>query len=215
MATPSNSFGDRKTVYGDGTTNEHDNAPSQRGLARHPFYIYLTTNEVTGTIYVGQHRSDPKEDWRHYMGSGTYLHTEARGYGVENFSKKILAWAEDGLEAKLLEGRFISKALLKPGYCANSNNSESINRDPADNARHFAYKASFRGRQRIEHNIALLDKHLSLTSDVAEAEELAKLKAAWLLALQIKEQRFADTGLLDPKDWAEEKWGFDPNDSRD
>jgi hypothetical protein len=206
---------DRKTVIGDRTSNANDNAPKRKSLELHPFYIYLTTNEITGTIYVGQHRSNPDENWRHYLGSGTYLSTEARGYGVHNFSKKLLAWAEDGTEAKLLEGRFIAKALQKSSYCYNSNNSESIQRDPELNSRHFAFKASFRGRLRIEHNIALIEKHLALTTDVDEVAELAKLKDAWNLALEIKAERFAATGQLDSKDWAENKWGFDPNDSRD
>jgi len=214
MSNPSSTFVDRKTVYGDRTTNVSDNGPSAASLARHSFYIYLTTNEVTGTIYVGQHRSNPDEDWRHYMGSGSYLFTEARGYGVRNFSKKLLAWAEDGLEAKFLEGRFIAKALLKPVYCYNSNNSESINRDPKNNASNFAFKASFRGRQRILHNIVLIDKH-SVTATGNEVFELAKLKTAWNMALRIKQERFEATGNLDPKDWAEDKYGFDPNDSRD
>ena len=208
-------FTDRNTVYGDGTTNEHDNAPARANLAKHAFYIYLTTNEVTGTTYVGQHRSDPSEPWRHYMGSGTYLNTEARGYGVRHFSKKLLAYAEDGLEAKLLEGRFITRALAKPGYCYNSNNSESINRDPEDNLHNFAFKASFRGRQRIAHNIALIEKHVTIARNAEEVEPLAQLRAAWLLAVHIKDKRYAATGQLDPKDWSEDKYGFDPNDSRD
>lgn len=214
MSNPTSTFVDRKTVYGDNTTNANDNAPTVAGLTRHPFYIYLITNEVTGSIYVGQHRSNPDEDWRHYMGSGSYLFTEARGYGVHNFSKKLLAWADDGLEAKFLEGRFIAKALLKPVYCYNSNNSESVNRDPQYNTRHFAFKASFRGRQRILHNIALIDKHAA-NARGNEVIELAKLKTAWNMALRIKRERFDATRQLDPKDWAEDKYGFDPNDSRD
>lgn len=202
------------TVYGDRTRNAKDNAPSQASLARHPFYLYLITNEVTGTIYVGQHRSNLNEDWRHYMGSGSYLNTEAKGYGVHNFSKKLLAWADDGLEAKFLEGRFISKALLKSVYCYNSNNSESVNRDPKNNGRHFAFKASFRGRQRILHNIALVDKHAGSATG-HEVFELAKLKNAWNMALRIKQERFEATRQLDPKDTAEDKYGFNPNDSRD
>lgn len=215
MSNRSSTFVDRKTVYGDGTTNAADNAPTAAALTRHPFYIYLITNEVTGSIYVGQHRSNPDEDWRHYMGSGSYLFTEARGYGVRNFSKKLLAWADDGLEAKFLEGRFIAKALLKPVYCYNSNNSESVNRDPKNNEANFAFKASFRGRQRIEHNIALIKKHRSLTQSPDEVRELTKLVSAWNRALRIKQERFEATGNLDPKDWSENKWGFDPNDSRD
>jgi hypothetical protein len=214
QTTPS-TFTDRKTVYGDGSANKNDNPARPEELERHAYYIYLVTNEVTGTVYIGQHRSVPGEPWRHYLGSGTYLRDEARGYGVWNFSKKLLAYAEDGLEAKLLEGRFISKALLKPGYCFNSNNSESVARDPANNLKNFAFKASFRGRQRIEHNISIIEKLLAYSRDADEVVELAKLKVSWLHALRIKDKRFSDTKRIDPKDWAEDKYGFNPNDERD
>ena len=216
---------ERFYVQGDGTHNRHDNAPTREQLERHAYYIYLTTNEVTGSIYVGQHVADPDQHWRSYLGSGTYLKNETKAYGVKNFSKKLLAWAEDGIEAKLLEGRFIARALLKPVNVYNSNNSESINRDPADNLRHFAFKASFRGRQRIEHTLALIDKQLTLAHaenranpcprTASELQELSKLRSGWVEALRVKEERFAATNCLDPKDWSEDKYGFDPNDSRD
>jgi len=206
---------DRYFVCGDDTTHPDDNAPSVNGLRRHAFYIYLVRNSITGTNYVGQHRSNPDEDWRHYMGSGSYLRTEARAYGVENFSKQLLAWADTALEAKFLEARFIAKALDKPTYCYNSNQSEAVRRDPADNLRHFAFKASFRGRERLRFNIALTDKAIASGLDHSQRDDLEELREGWHWALRIKDERFTATGQLDPKDWAELRWGFDPDDSKD
>lgn len=206
---------DRYYVCGDGTSHAKDNAPSRAGLAKHAYYIYLTVNELTGTTYVGQHRSNPDEDWRHYMGSGSYLKTEAKAYGVRNFSKKLLAWAETGLEAKFIEARFIAKALAKPGYSYNSNQSEAVQRDPFDNLRHFAFKASFRGRQRLLFNIELTEQAIANGTDTAKHDVLEQLLAGWTLALQIKDDRFDATRQLDPKDWAELHYGFNPNDNKD
>lgn len=201
-------------LNGSGTSNAADNAPSTTGLRKHPYYIYLVVNELTGTTYVGQHRSNPDESWRAYMGSGSYLKTEAKAYGVENFSKKLLAWAENGLEAKFIEARFIAKALGKPTYCYNSNQAEAVRRDPIDNLRHFSFKASFRGRQRLQFNVALTESALTVADEPALIEELTELLAGWRFALQIKDERFAATNRLDPKDWAEDKYGFNADDTR-
>lgn len=201
---------------GTGTTNKHDNAPKATSLEKHTYYIYLTTNQITGTNYVGMHRCDSKEEWRTYMGSGTYLKVEADGYGVENFSKQLLAYAETALEAKFLEARFIAKALTKDAYCYNANQSEAVNRDlPTGNLKHFAFKASFRGRQRLEYNLALTEQAIAGGLDYADHDDLSELLEGWKLALRIKDARFKATGRLDQKDWCEQKWGFNPNDSRD
>ncbi|MEQ6896236.1 hypothetical protein [Microbacterium sp. KR10-403] len=206
---------DKYWLDGTGTSNEHDNAPKPGALSRHAYYIYLTVNELTGSLYVGMHRSNPQEAWRAYMGSGTYLKTEARGYGVKNFSKKLLAYAEDGLEAKFLEARFIAKALRKGVHCYNSNQSEAVQRDCRDNLSQFAFKASFRGRQRLQYNLTLTEKAIAAGLDTAEHDDLTELRDGWKLALQLKDERYAATKRLDPKDWAEDKYGFDADDSKD
>ncbi len=198
-------------VNGSGTSHPYDNPPSRAGLRRNNFYLYLTTNELTGTFYVGQHHTDPDDHWRSYMGSGSYLKTEARAYGVRNFSKKLLGYADTRLEAKFKEARFIAKALEKPGYCYNSNAAENVNRDPADNLRHFAFKASFRGRKRLEFNLTMTERAIAEGLDHAAHDDLEELRAGWELALQIKDERFAATNRLDPKDWGERIYGFDPN----
>ena len=53
--------------------------------------IYLITNLVTGTLYVGQTRGSLRRRWKRHLsqsrnGSSLYLHRSIRKYGVENFT---------------------------------------------------------------------------------------------------------------------------------
>ena len=51
--------------------------------------VYETTNLINGKYYIGKHStSDPNDD---YLGSGTTLNRAVKKYGIENFSKTILA----------------------------------------------------------------------------------------------------------------------------
>lgn len=52
-------------------------------------YIYLTTNNVNGKKYIGQHRSEKFEPDR-YLGSGILLIEAIDKYGRENFTCNIL-----------------------------------------------------------------------------------------------------------------------------
>lgn len=64
-------------------------------------YIYKTTNNIDGKIYVGMHRvADNKFDEK-YLGSGKHLKYAINKYGEENFSCEIIEWCET--EEKLCE----------------------------------------------------------------------------------------------------------------
>lgn len=185
---------------GTGTTNAADVEPTREELASHYGYIYRITNERTGTVYVGEHKTGYERDsWRSYMGSGTYLKDDAKAYGVENFSKQLIEWVENDAQAKIREARNITAA-LKTGACYNSNNAYSIRRDPAENMANFAYKASWRSSGRLEAIINELKREWKNTSDSHEKSALYELIAAHELAVSIKATRFGDTGVLDPKD---------------
>lgn len=64
-------------------------------------YIYLITNTLNGKIYVGKHSTDNLNDG--YMGSGKLLKLAFNKYGIENFTKKILHFAETEEELNDLE----------------------------------------------------------------------------------------------------------------
>lgn len=64
-------------------------------------YIYLITNNLNGKIYVGKHSTDNLNDG--YMGSGKLIKLAYNKYGIENFSKKILAFADTEDELNDLE----------------------------------------------------------------------------------------------------------------
>ena len=60
------------------------------------FYIYEIINKINGKTYIGQRlcpkNKSPETD--KYMGSGVYLRNAKKKYGIENFSKKIIAICE-------------------------------------------------------------------------------------------------------------------------
>ena len=68
-------------------------------------YIYLITNNLNGKIYVGKHSTDNLNDC--YMGSGKLIKLAYNKYGIENFSKKILAFADTEDELNDLEMFYI------------------------------------------------------------------------------------------------------------
>ena len=70
-------------------------------------YIYLITNNTNGKIYIGQHRTDDLDDG--YMGSGTLLLMAKQKYGIENFSKEIIAYADTKEKLDYLERFYIRK----------------------------------------------------------------------------------------------------------
>ena len=51
-------------------------------------YIYITTNDVNGKIYIGQHISESFDE--KYKGSGVILQKAIKKYGFNSFTTKIL-----------------------------------------------------------------------------------------------------------------------------
>jgi len=56
-------------------------------------YIYKTTNNTNGKIYVGQHKSDKFDP--SYIGSGSLLKKELKIYGRKNFQCELIQEAKD------------------------------------------------------------------------------------------------------------------------
>lgn len=79
-----------------------------KGLRIH--YIYLITNNLNHKTYIGKricvHKSDtPETD--NYMGSGIHLGYAKEKYGIENFSKEILAVCYSKDILNILEKEYI------------------------------------------------------------------------------------------------------------
>ena len=68
-------------------------------------YIYLITNNLNGKIYVGKHSTDNLDDG--YMGSGKLIKLAYNKYGIENFTKQILHFADTEEELNDLEMFYI------------------------------------------------------------------------------------------------------------
>lgn len=69
------------------------------------YYIYVTTNNINGKKYIGQHKGKPKDN---YFGSGTTITKALNKYGKENFSKEILCFCDTREEADEKEKYYIN-----------------------------------------------------------------------------------------------------------
>ena len=68
-------------------------------------FIYLTTNNVNGKKYVGQHTGYITDD---YLGSGKLLKKAVKKYGKENFSRKIICYCKNQEELDKKEAFYIN-----------------------------------------------------------------------------------------------------------
>ncbi|MDE1407112.1 MULTISPECIES: hypothetical protein [Bacillota] len=71
-------------------------------------FIYETTNLINGIKYIGKCIFKRQNNWKTYLGSGTYLKRAIKKYGKENFKREILFLALDNEELNELE-EFIIK----------------------------------------------------------------------------------------------------------
>ena len=69
-----------------------------------PVQIYKITNLINSKCYVGKHKGDIFKD--RYWGIGKRLWLAIRKYGLENFSREILACVEDEREIWALNEKF-------------------------------------------------------------------------------------------------------------
>ena len=69
------------------------------------YCIYCITNNINGKTYIGQHKTNNLDD--SYMGSGVLLKKAKEKYGLENFSKEILAITGTKQNINILEKVFI------------------------------------------------------------------------------------------------------------
>lgn len=55
-------------------------------------YIYMTTNMINGTRYIGQHSATEFD--KHYYGSGVLIKEALKEYGFDNFKCEIIEWCD-------------------------------------------------------------------------------------------------------------------------
>lgn len=69
--------------------------------------IYITTNNINGKKYIGQHRCSTR-DFDGYYGSGTLLKDAIRIYGQQNFTRQTLDIANSQEELNDLQTTYIA-----------------------------------------------------------------------------------------------------------
>lgn len=73
-------------------------------------FIYKTTNEINGKIYVGKRSSNTLDEG--YLGSGKLLKLAFRKHGRQNFRREILQFCNSEEEAYLAEGLIVNQDFI-------------------------------------------------------------------------------------------------------
>ncbi len=98
-------------------------------------FIYKTTNLINSKYYIGMHSTSNLKDG--YLGSGKYLRSSIKKYGIENFKIEILEYYESRELLASREKEIVNEAFLKDVLCMNLKCGGSGG---------FAYADSERGR---------------------------------------------------------------------
>lgn len=70
-------------------------------------FVYETTNNINGKKYIGQHKTNNIQDG--YLGSGVLLTKAINKYGINNFTREILAYATNKDDLNEKEKYYIAK----------------------------------------------------------------------------------------------------------
>lgn len=81
------------------------------------YFLYKTTNLLTGRYYIGIHSC--KDDNDAYYGSGIILRRSLKKHGKENHQREILKYASSRRELYELEEKAVNEELLKDPLCMN------------------------------------------------------------------------------------------------
>lgn len=81
-------------------------------------YVYEITNNINGMKYIGKRSCSCEIEKDGYMGGGKVLKKAKEEFGLENFSKRILAITDDAEMALDLESYYIERrnAVDSPMY---------------------------------------------------------------------------------------------------
>lgn len=75
------------------------------------YIIYKITNQINEKYYIGRHATKNVND--SYMGSGIGIKNAIKKYGVENFTKEIIAEAESAEALWVLEKEIVNETVVK------------------------------------------------------------------------------------------------------
>ena len=75
------------------------------------YIIYKITNNINGRYYIGRHATSNLDDG--YMGSGIGILNAIKKYGVQNFTKEIIATTDSSEKLWELEKEIVNETVVK------------------------------------------------------------------------------------------------------
>ena len=82
------------------------------------YIIYKISNQVNGKYYIGRHSTKDLND--SYMGSGIGIKNAIKKYGIENFTKEIIATVDNADALWNLEKEIVNKDVVKDSMSYNN-----------------------------------------------------------------------------------------------
>ncbi len=130
------------------------------------FYtVYKITNKINGKYYIGKHQTSDLNDG--YMGSGKLIRHAIKKYGIDNFTKEIIAILDSEKEMNAKEAELVvisedSYNLCDGGHGGFSYiNRNSLNNSNRDTAAVTSYARSFIDRTKHKQmaSFLMLERH--------------------------------------------------------
>lgn len=128
--------------------------------------VYKTVNIINEMFYIGYHKTATLDDG--YVGSGKYLKSAIKKYGIENFRREVLAVFETEQEAFELEKKLVAK--LQGILCYNIHEGGSggfgwINKQKLNNAAENSRRGCEAIKNKIKTDPILKKKYTELANN--------------------------------------------------
>lgn len=137
-------------------------------------YIYLTTNQVTNKMYIGQHKSEIFD--HSYLGSGKLLRKAIAKYGRENFTCILLKECFSKAELNQSEIEYISK------YKADTSDSYYNIAKGGDGHTCKPWNKGLRGLKVSENRLKALDYGRHLPSSEKHKKQLSERRKSCIVS---------------------------------
>ena len=150
------------------------------------FIIYKTTNLVNNKIYIGAHETNNLND--NYLGSGKYLKSAIKKYGVNSFVKEILFIYNNREQMFSKEAELVTEEFCK------RNDTYNIKVGGFGGWNHVSWKGKKRSKEnKQKQSLAMKDKIGNKNSFYGKHHKIETKNTLSKIGIQIGKERYKNT----------------------